>query len=138
MKPLITSPRRCGLALLLLLAPAFAAAAEGDGIILAFTAGDRKWLWASLAIGVLSLFYGWLTSQWVLKQSPGNEAMRSVGQAIKDGARAYLSQQIRTMIFFVLVLGAGLYTLYLPSGPQVAALIALFFMRRLILRVTPE
>ena len=38
--------------------------------------------------------------------------MQEVGLAIREGALAYLGQQIKTMIWFVLALAIGLYFLY--------------------------
>ncbi len=51
----------------------------------------------AIACGVVALFYGLLTSQQVLRASPGNTKMIEVAAAIQEGASAYLRRQYITI-----------------------------------------
>jgi K(+)-stimulated pyrophosphate-energized sodium pump len=44
-----------------------------------------------------AIVYGLLTSRALLALSPGNERMRSISQAVQEGARAYLNRQYTTI-----------------------------------------
>ena len=116
------------LAVLGTLLPTMALAAEGDGVKLAFSSGDKNYLYFSLGLGFVALIFGFYLRSSVLSQSPGSEKMQSVGKAIKEGALAYLGQQVRTMIYFVVVLAVGLFLLYRADGPGVAGGMALCFI----------
>lgn len=99
------------LTILVVLCPAFASAGEGN-VVLNFTNSDKMFLWISVAIGAVSLVFAWLLAKKVLAQDPGTEKMQEVSAAIKEGALAYLRQQISTMIWFVIALAVGLFALY--------------------------
>jgi K(+)-stimulated pyrophosphate-energized sodium pump len=102
------------LALIAVLAPAFAMAAGGEANIkLEFSQQDKILLGISLGFGILALLFAAGIWNWVKSQSPGNEKMQEVGGAIRDGALAYLKQQFRTMGIFVVIIAVGL-----PSALQ--------------------
>ncbi|QDP19383.1 sodium-translocating pyrophosphatase [Sphingomonas xanthus] len=65
----------------------------------------------AIACGVIALLYGILTSQQVLRASPGNARMVEVAEAIQEGASAYLRRQ---------------YTAITVVGVAVAVLVYLF------------
>jgi len=110
------------------LIPTAAFAAEGDNVKLAFTSSDRNYLWLSFGLGIVALLFGFYLRKIVMAQSPGSEKMQEVGRAIKEGALAYLSQQVRTMLYFVVVLALGLAALYWSSGTSTAISIAICFI----------
>ncbi len=91
-----------------LLIPAAAMAAGGEAVQLQFSKKDFTYLFVSLGLSIVAILVGWALSAHVLKQSPGNEKMQAVGQAIEDGARAYLRRQIKAMILFIVLLAIGL------------------------------
>jgi K(+)-stimulated pyrophosphate-energized sodium pump len=66
----------------------------------------------AIACGVIALLYGILTSQQVLRASPGNQRMVEVAGAIQEGASAYLRRQY-TAITIVGVVVAVLVFLFL-------------------------
>jgi K(+)-stimulated pyrophosphate-energized sodium pump len=66
----------------------------------------------AIACGVVALLYGILTSQQVLRASPGNARMVEVAGAIQEGASAYLRRQY-TAITVVGVVVAVLVFLFL-------------------------
>ncbi|MDP9422124.1 MAG: sodium-translocating pyrophosphatase [Pseudomonadota bacterium] len=68
----------------------------------------------AIACGVIALLYGILTSQQVLRASPGNQRMIEVAEAIQEGASAYLRRQYTT-ISIVGVIVAALVWVFLDS-----------------------
>ncbi len=116
------------LALLALLIPGLAFAGEGD-IQLVFSDTDRYYLFASLGFGVIAVIFAWVFARKVTAASPGDEKMQEVGAAIKDGALAYLRQQFRMMLPFVLILGAGLWAMNRASfGDMVGIYMGVCFL----------
>ena len=69
-------------------------------------------LYIAMACGGLAVLYGILTSQQVLRASPGNARMIEVAGAIQEGAGAYLRRQY-TAIAIVGVIVAALVFLFL-------------------------
>jgi K(+)-stimulated pyrophosphate-energized sodium pump len=76
----------------------------------------------AIACGVIALLYGILTSQQVLRASPGNQRMIEVAGAIQEGAAAYLRRQYTT-IAIVGVIVAALVYFFLGGLSAVAFLI---------------
>jgi K(+)-stimulated pyrophosphate-energized sodium pump len=111
----------------LVLAPTAAYASEGDSVVLQFGSQDKIWLWVAFAIGLLSAIIGFGLKASVLREAAGSAKMQEVGKAIQDGARAYLAQQIKTMIVFVAVLAVGLVALFWDKGTPTAIGIAVTF-----------
>jgi K(+)-stimulated pyrophosphate-energized sodium pump len=58
-----------------------------------FALMNRSVLILVLIAGLLALAYGGILTRWVLRRSPGNERMQEIGQAIREGASAYLNRQ---------------------------------------------
>ncbi|MCS7064698.1 MAG: sodium-translocating pyrophosphatase [Fimbriimonadales bacterium] len=67
-----------------------------------------------LLLAFAALAFGGYLFFWTLKQPEGTPRMREVAAAIQAGANAYLKRQINTMIWFVLLITAGLFALYYP------------------------
>jgi K(+)-stimulated pyrophosphate-energized sodium pump len=63
--------------------------------------------------GILSVAAGWYWRRTIASQSPGTEKMQEVGAAIRAGAYAYLQQQVKTMLPLVVVVGIGLFFLFI-------------------------
>ena len=51
--------------------------------------------------GVLALLYAFWKSSWVAKQDPGNEKMIEIGEAVREGAMAFLSREYKILAIFV-------------------------------------
>ncbi len=121
------------IAMLGLIIPGSAAHA-GEAIQLPkFGPNEMNIIYVVFFMGLVSLFFGWLWYREVAKQSPGTAKMEEVGKAIRDGALAYLQQQVKTMSVLVLVIAAGLFFLYksqsnLGYGVPESLGVALFFI----------
>ena len=76
----------------------------------------------AIACGVVALIYGLLTSQQVLRASPGNQRMIEVAGAIQEGAAAYLKRQY-TAITIVGVFVAALVFFFLGNHDEIQNLI---------------
>jgi len=96
-----------------------------------FGPAERILLWVVLASAVVALLYGWYLRRRVLARDPGPASMVSVATAIQEGAMAYLTRQLRTMLLFIAVVTAGLYVMYRPiyaGQPALAVGIAAAFL----------
>ena len=69
-------------------------------------------LWLAIGSGALAILYGLFSSQWILKQSAGNERMQEIALAIQEGASAYMNRQYTAIgvvgIVLFIVLGIAL------------------------------
>jgi K(+)-stimulated pyrophosphate-energized sodium pump len=75
-------------------------------------------LWAVLASALISLIFGLYLVRIVLKADPGAKSMTDVADAVFEGSMAYLRRQVKTMIFFVIVIAVGLYMMYRNVYPD--------------------
>jgi K(+)-stimulated pyrophosphate-energized sodium pump len=85
-----------------------------EGKIVLPALGSLEWilLWSVLGSAFIALLYGWYLVRKVLKEPAGTAKMQEVSSAIEEGAMVYLKRQFKTMIFFVIIITAGLYLLY--------------------------
>jgi K(+)-stimulated pyrophosphate-energized sodium pump len=65
--------------------------------------------WAIIGIAILSLLYALWLRGTVLKKDKGTEKMQEVWNAIRVGADAYLSRQLRTILPFIGILAVLLF-----------------------------
>ncbi len=117
---------------------AFAQDSSGSGsseaiALPAFHQDQITLIWVVLASGVVSVLMGVYWYRSVAAKSAGTAKMEEVGKAIRDGANAYLSQQVRAMSVLVVIVAAGLFFLYykqanLGYGLREAAGVAIFFV----------
>ncbi len=66
-------------------------------------------IWSVLGIAVLGLLYALYLRREVLAEDTGTPKMREVWDAIRTGADAYLNQQLRTILPFVVILTVLLF-----------------------------
>lgn len=117
------------LLVLMTLVPAGAFASAEANVKLVFSDSDKYYLYISIAFGLLALIFGWILRSSVMRRSAGNEKMQEVGNAIKDGALAYLSQQVKTMSIFVILLAIGLFAMYQGKyGAMTSVLVSVSFI----------
>lgn len=71
----------------------------------------EKLMWLAPAAGAAALLFAFTLAVSVKKQAAGNERMREISGAIKEGAQAFLRAEYRILVMFVLILfiliGAG-------------------------------
>ena len=84
-------------------------AQEGGRINATFRALENNALWVIFAISFVALLVAYALVKQVLSASEGSEKMRSIAQAIQEGAEAYLRRQFRTVGIFVGVIGVVLF-----------------------------
>jgi K(+)-stimulated pyrophosphate-energized sodium pump len=58
-------------------------------------------LFASLGAGILALIFAFWKSSWVKKQDPGTEHMQEIGEAVREGAMAFLAREYKVLGIFV-------------------------------------
>ena len=60
----------------------------------------------SIGAGVLALSFAWIKSTWINKQDPGTDRMQEIGQAVREGAMAFLAREYKVLAIFVVVVAA--------------------------------
>jgi K(+)-stimulated pyrophosphate-energized sodium pump len=61
-------------------------------------------LWFAIACALFAIVYGILQSRWIVSLPAGNERMREISGAVREGAVAYLKRQYTTIAIVGLVL----------------------------------
>lgn len=61
------------------------------------------------------LFVVWLVF-WIMEKDQGTEAMKSVSDAIREGAKAFINRQYRTIGFISIIVAFGLWAVYYATG----------------------
>ena len=61
-------------------------------------------VWLAPAAGVAALLFALILASGIRKQAPGNERMREIAGAIKEGAQAFLRAEYKILVFFVAIL----------------------------------
>ena len=56
----------------------------------------------------MAVVYGAATTRWLLSQSPGNEQMQAISQAVQEGAAAYLNRQYTIIGIVAVVIAIAL------------------------------
>jgi len=62
-----------------------------------------------VAIAILGLAYAVFLRRQILKEDKGSQEMQEVWSAIKEGADAYLTRQLRTILPFIVILAIALF-----------------------------
>ena len=75
--------------------------------------------------GILALAYAMWRSAWISKQDPGNDRMKEIGQAVREGAMAFLSREYKVLSVFVVAVAA---LLLWGNYSQNTSLVALSFV----------
>jgi K(+)-stimulated pyrophosphate-energized sodium pump len=78
-----------------------------------------------LGSGILALIFAFFKSSWITKQDPGNERMREIGQAVREGAMAFLSREYKVLAIFVVAVAI---LLFFANQSQGSGLVALSFV----------
>ncbi len=76
-----------------------------------------------VAIAIISLLYAWFLKNLVMKKDKGDPKMIEVWDAIRVGANSYLSQQLKTILPAIGLLGVALYFSVSVVPPSAEALV---------------
>jgi len=71
--------------------------------------------------GVLALLFALWRSIWVSKQDGGNEKMLEIGQAVREGAMAFLSREYKVLAIFVVAVAILLFFGNRAQGSEMVA-----------------
>ncbi len=78
-------------------------------------------VWAVLIIAFIGLAYAWFLRNQIMREEKGTPEMQAVWEAIRQGANAYLSRQLRTIMPFIVVLTVALFlSVYIVEPSQAA------------------
>lgn len=66
-------------------------------------------LYFALGTSVLAIVYGLLLIRLIIKRDSGSERMQAIANAIKEGAKAYLNRQYKTIAWIAIILFAVLW-----------------------------
>ena len=66
-------------------------------------------VWFVLGVSFLGLIYALFLRRQILAEDKGTEKMQEVWEAIRQGANAYLTRQLRTILPFIAVLTVALF-----------------------------
>ena len=99
--------------LALVLVPASVFAGEGNVTLPPFDRSVNIALYLVLVSALIALAYGAYLIRKVLSQEQGTAKMIEVAKAIQEGARAYLTQQMRVLAGFIVLLSIIIFLVYL-------------------------
>jgi K(+)-stimulated pyrophosphate-energized sodium pump len=74
----------------------------------------NSYLLFAVVCSIIAIVYGLWLARSILRKSAGNEKMQSIANAIREGAKAYLNRQYKTIgvialvLFFILWFGLGI------------------------------
>lgn len=83
-------------------------------------------VWVIAAVAVAALVVAVVLRRQVLTADEGSAAMRSIAAAVQEGAAAYLSRQLRTLVLFAVVVFALLFLLPGDAGVKIGR--SVFFL----------
>jgi len=84
---------------------------------------EQIMIWSVLGVAILGLLYAIFLRYQILKEDMGTKKMQEVWNAIRAGADAYLSRQLKSIIPLILVLTIALFgSIYIvPPSPEASA-----------------
>ena len=66
-------------------------------------------IWTVLGVAILGLLYAIFLRSQIMREDKGTEKMQEVWGAIRDGADAYLRQQLKSILPLIVILTVGLF-----------------------------
>jgi K(+)-stimulated pyrophosphate-energized sodium pump len=90
--------------------------------MLGATAFETIALWTVLAIALLGLAYALFLRRQIMSEDRGNQKMIEVWEAIKQGAEAYLTRQLKTILPLIILLTFALFFSVYIVSPSAEAL----------------
>ncbi|MBT7599561.1 MAG: sodium-translocating pyrophosphatase, partial [Anaerolineae bacterium] len=77
-------------------------------------------IWGVFGVAIIGLFYAWFLRNQIMREDMGTERMQEVWSWIRDGADAYLQNQLKSILPFIAVLTVALFfSVYIvPPTPE--------------------
>ncbi|MFH2097609.1 MAG: sodium-translocating pyrophosphatase [bacterium] len=75
-----------------------------------------EFIYLSFFVSLLGLIFAWLLSRLVNRQADGNDSMKNIANAIKEGAKAFMNRQYRTIAIMSIVLAVVIFGVYALIG----------------------
>lgn len=69
---------------------------------------DQIWIYAAVGAAVIALLFAFAKSVWIKKQDPGEQALQEIGQAVREGAMAFLKREYRVLAVFTIIVAVVL------------------------------
>ncbi len=66
-------------------------------------------IWSVLGVAILGLAYAWFLRSQILREDKGTEKMQEVWGWIREGADAYLQQQLKSILPLIIILTVALF-----------------------------
>ena len=63
----------------------------------------------TIIVSCFALIFAWISSRWIVAQEQGDEKSKEIGNAIKQGAMAFLSREYKILSIFVLSVAVLLF-----------------------------
>lgn len=64
---------------------------------------------------LVAIGFGFVTRQWIMGLSPGNEKMQAIAGAIEEGAKAYMNRQYSTITITAIILAIVLFVVFMQE-----------------------
>ncbi|QNN54675.1 sodium-translocating pyrophosphatase [Nocardioides mesophilus] len=106
----------------------FAAGAGGEAGAVDLSGGNLTFVYIVLAIAVIALVLGLMFRRQVLAAGEGTTNMQTIGQAVQEGANAFLGRQFRTLAVFAVVAFVLLFLLPAAGGTDIRIGRSIFFL----------
>src|SRR3984957_7500825 len=84
----------------------------GQGLTAALDTSGSSFLWIAMIAGVLGLVFALFLARSVLAYDTGTPEMRTISNAIREGAEAFMSRQYTTIAALAVVLAIALFVGY--------------------------
>ncbi len=82
----------------------------------------NEFFYGIVGLGVVALIFAMWRSSWISKQDPGTEKMVEIGNAIREGAMAFLAREYKVLAVFVVAVAALLFWGNYAAGKSLVAL----------------
>ncbi len=76
--------------------------------------------WIAPIVSIISLLFAWIFYKQMIHEDEGNERMREIAEAVREGAGSFLKQQYKVVTIFVILM--ALFLTFLAFGLKVQSI----------------
>ena len=58
-------------------------------------------LYGAIGASILALVFAFVKASWIAKQDAGNDKMKEIGAAVREGSMAFISREYKTLAIFI-------------------------------------